>query len=83
MAGARSEETIKSIDEKIYTLKNTRMIDLTNEYIKNAVFSELFTRFNRNGAERNRKENPNKPSLGRSLASRRWFRDRSTDDMEA
>jgi hypothetical protein len=83
IAGARSGETIKSIDEKIYTSKNTRMVALTNKYIKNTGFFELFTRLNRNGAEQTRKENPNKPSLGRSLASRRWFRDRSTDDKEA
>jgi hypothetical protein len=83
LADARSGETIKSIDEKIYTVKNTRMIVLTNKYIQNTDFFGLFTRFRRNGAEQTRKENPNRAGLGRSLASRRWFRDRSTDDKEA
>jgi hypothetical protein len=83
IAGARSDGTIKSIDEKIYTLKNRRMIDLTSKYIKNTELFEFFTRLNRTGAEQIRKENPNRPGLGGSLASRRWFRDRSTDDKEA
>ena len=81
--GVRSDETIKSIDEKIYTLKNTRMIALTNEYIENTGVSELFTQFNRNRAAQTRKENPNRPGLSGSLASTRWFRDQSTDDKEA